>query len=135
MKLGHRAMQPKDINECVEIIATHPLNVQRYGPWFKHLADAWRLVVQTESGAPLVIQRGSDPNSPILMVGISVLVQDDLPWELKKPPHFWLGPELVRRITAGKPPLLTRHQLRDANSRDGLNLLVWEGCPRAEHQL
>jgi len=131
MKLRHRAMQAEDIGECVQIIATHPSNAQRYGPWINGLSEAWLRLLQTESGAPVVIQRGEDPRSPILMVGVSVFVHNDFLSEMKTPPHFWLGPELVRRITQGKSPLLTGKQLREANSCGGLNLLVWEGCSRS----
>jgi hypothetical protein len=63
------------------------------------------------------------------MVGVSVFVQDDFLSEMKQPPHFWLGPELIRRMTQGESPLLSGKQLREANSCGGLNLLVWEGCP------
>lgn len=117
MKLRHRPMQPEDIRESVEIIATHPLAAQRYGPWIKCLPEAWLRLLQTESGAPVVIQRGEDPYSPILMVGVSVFVQDDFMLEMKAPPLSWLGPELVRRITQGKSPLLNEKQLREGNSR------------------
>ena len=131
--LRHRAMEPDDIPECVDIVAAHPLNGPRYGPLIKHLPEAWLRLLQSESGAPVVIHR--EARSPILMVAVSAFVNDDFMVEIKAPPHFWLGPELVRRITRGKSPLLTGKQLREANSGGGLNLLVWEGCPRAEHLL
>jgi hypothetical protein len=65
-------------------------------------------------------------------VNVNVFVNDDFMQELKTPPHFWMGPELTKRIVRGDSPLLSKKQLRDANSRGGLNLIAWEGC--ASHQ-
>jgi len=45
---------------------------------------------------------------------------------MKTPPHFWIGPELAKRMVNGESPVLTGQQLREANSRDGLNLVIWE---------
>jgi hypothetical protein len=53
---------------------------------------------------------------------------------MKRAPHFWIGPELTRRIMADESPLLTGKQLREANSRNGLNMVCWEGPIRLEHE-
>jgi len=68
----------------------------------------------------------------IVAVGVSVFVQDSFVRELKTPPLFWFGAELTKRILRGDSPLLTDRELREANSRDGVNLLVWEACVRPE---
>jgi DNA-binding CsgD family transcriptional regulator len=68
----------------------------------------------------------------MLGVGASVVVSDDFLRDLKAPPFFWIGPELVKRLSrTHDSALLTRTQIREANSRGGLNLLVWHGtvCP------
>ena len=54
--------------------------------------------------------------------------------ELKTPPDFWVGPELTARIVRGICAFLTRKQLREANSRDGLNLVCWENCFLPEYE-
>jgi hypothetical protein len=54
-----------------------------------------------------------------------VFVSDDFLQELKTTPFFWLGPELVKRITGGNSPLLSDAAVREANSTVGLNVLVW----------
>jgi hypothetical protein len=61
------------------------------------------------------------------------MVRDEFLREMKTPPHFWVGPELTRRIVRGQSPVLTSKQLREANSRDGLNLVCWEACIRPEY--
>ena len=66
------------------------------------------------------------------MVGVGVIVNDDFVRDLKTPPHFWLGPELTKRILRGESPLLSEKQIRDANSSGGLNHVVWEGCALRE---
>jgi hypothetical protein len=74
------------------------------------------------------------PHKPICFVGIDVIVNDDFVRELKTPPHFWAGPELTKRILRDDSPLLSEKEIRDANSRGGLNLVVWEGCARCEFE-
>jgi len=75
-----------------------------------------------------VFHAGEDEQAPICLFGFSVVVNDDFVLEMKSQPPFWVGPELTRRVINGESPILTDKQLREANSRDGMNLLIWEGC-------
>src|SRR5580698_2416607 len=111
MNLSQRAMQTRDIPECVQIIAQHPLVAARYGPLIRHLGDAWRRLLDDEARIAIVIRDGEAPSAYACFCGISVFVNDDFINEMKKPPHFWIGPELVRRFLAGSRPLLTGKQL------------------------
>ena len=61
-------------------------------------------------------------------MGVGVFVHDDFMREVKSPPLFWFGAELARRVVRGRCPVLSDQEVRDANSRGGLSLLVWEGC-------
>jgi hypothetical protein len=133
MKLRHRPMQPADIRECVDIVANHPVIGPRYGPAIEHLPEAWLRLLQCESLRTDVIRDGESPSAPICLFGVSAIVRDDFLCEMKTPPHFWLGPELTRRIIRGESPLLTGKQLREANSRGGLNLVCWEAGVRPEY--
>src|SRR5579862_8688740 len=72
-----------------------------------------------------------DEREPICLFGFGVAVHDDFIAEIKKLPSFWVGPEITRRLIKGESPVLTDKQLRKANSWDGMNLLIWEGCARA----
>ena len=119
MQLRHRAMQPGDIRECVDIIANHPVIGPRYGATIEHLPEAWLRLLQCEGMAAVVVQDGEGSQAPICLSGVSVIVRDDFLLEMKTPPLFWVGPELTRRIMRGESPLLTGKQLREANSRDG----------------
>ena len=134
MKLSHRPMQPEDIPECLEIVANHPVIGQRYGSAIKDLPQAWLRLIQSEAGSTMVAHDGDDPRARICMFGITIIVQDDFLRDLKTPPHFWVGPELTRRIMRGESPALTNEQIRKANSQDGLNLVCWEGCVHPEYE-
>ena len=134
MQLRHRAMQPDDIRECVDIIANHPVIGPRYGAAIEHLPEAWLRLLQCEAKLANVIYADEGSQAPICFSGVTVIVRDDFLLEMKKPPHFWVGPELTRRIMRGKSPLLTGKQLREANSRGGLNLVCWESCMRPEYE-
>ena len=134
MHLRHRAMQPGDIRECVDIIANHPVISSRYGPMIEHLPEAWLRLLQGEARIATVVYGGEGSGASIYSYCISAIVPDDFLAEMKRPPHFWIGPELTRRITADESPLLTGKQLREANSRNGLNMVCWEGPVRPEYE-
>ena len=135
MKLSHRAMRPEDISECVDIVANHPVIGPRYGPMIEHLAAAWLSLLQCEAAATMVVRADEGSRAPVCFVGVSVFLRDNFVGELKTPPHFWVGPELTKRMMVERAsPLLTGKQLRDANSRDGMNLVVWEGCARPGYE-
>ena len=132
--MRYRPMQPNDVRESVEIIAKHPVISSRYGSTIVDLAAAWLRLLSSGAGSAWVFFAEEDPRAPICFVGVGAIVNDDFVRELKLQPHFWLGPELTKRLLRGDSPLLTEKQLRDANSRGGLNQIVWEGCPRREFE-
>jgi DNA-binding CsgD family transcriptional regulator len=125
-------MQPGDVQEAAEIIAQHPVIGPRYGSAIADLPTAWLRILATEAATTFVLQAEEADDAPICGANVTVIVSDDFVREIKTPPLFWVGPELTKRILRGNSPLLSETQLRDANSRGGLNLLVWEGCPRHE---
>jgi hypothetical protein len=133
MHLSHRPMQPGDIRECVDIVANHPVIGPRYGPAIKHLAEAWLRLLDSDALNTDVIHAEDGSDAPICLFGVSAIVRDDFLCEMKTPPHFWLGPELTRRVLKGQSPLLTGKQLREENSRGGLNLVCWEAGVRPEY--
>jgi hypothetical protein len=60
---------------------------------------------------------------------VGVFVRDEFIRELKSPPQFWFGPELAKRALRTDSPVLSDREVREANSREGLNELVWETLP------
>ena len=134
MNLRHRPMRPEDIRECVDIVANHPVIGPRYGATIEHLPEALLRLLQCEAGIAVVVHAEEDGHPPICFSGVTAMVQDDFLREMKTPPHFWVGPELTRRIVRGESPFLTGKQLREGNSRGGLNLVCWESCMRPEYE-
>jgi hypothetical protein len=127
-------MKPRDVRECVEIVAKHPAIGPRYGNRIGDLSKVWLRLLTCEAQTASVFQEDDDPRAPICFVGFPMFVTDDFVREMKAPPLRWIGPELMERILGGNSPVLSNRQFREANSRDGLNLLVWEGCMRPEFE-
>lgn len=130
MTIHHRPMEPKDVRECADIVAAHPVIGPRYGDRIGDLSKAWLRLFGCEAKIASVFQNGDGPRAPICGVGVSVFLRDDFVREMKTPPFHWIGPVLMRRILDDDSPVLSDRQFREANSRGGLNLLVWEGCFR-----
>ena len=131
MGLQHRPMRPKDVAECAEIIATHPVLGPRYqGRAKADLLPAWLRLLGSEAMKAAVFEESEGTRLAIRGFGISVFVTDNFVRELKTPPLFWFGPELAKRILRGDSPVLSEKQIREANSKEGLNLVVWEALPR-----
>ena len=128
MSFRARQMQPKDVRECAEIIAAHPVIGARYGPAISDLRVAWLQLLRSKAKTATVFEKLEESRARLCFVGVSVFVSDDFIRELKTPPLCWFGPNLAKRIARGDSPLLSEKQFADANTRGGLNLLVWEGC-------
>ena len=134
MIFTHCPMQPEDIPECVNLMASHPIFGPRYGREIEILPEAWLRLLRSEAKITAVIRAGEGPRTPIVCAGITSIVKDDFLCDLKTPPHFWIGPELARRIVKGESPLVTGKQLQEANTSGGLNAICWEACTRAGYE-
>jgi hypothetical protein len=135
MSIRHRPMRPKDLRECVELVATQPFVGPRYGDSISNLHLAWlRLLSSNGFCSTSVIEEETEGARPrMLGVGVSVFISDDFLRELKTPPFFWIGPKLANRVARGDDSgLLSHKEVQEANSRGGLNLLIWHGAIRAE---
>jgi hypothetical protein len=123
-------MEARDVGECAEIVAKHPVIGPRYGSRIRDLPAAWQRLLACEAKHMVVFCADGHPRPPICFVGVSIFVTDDFVRELKASSGFWMGPELVKRILRGDSPVLMESQLVEENSRGGLNLIIWEGCFR-----
>lgn len=126
--IRHRLMRTSDIGECVELVASHPVQGARYGKAIADLPAVWlRLLTCGIPNTSSVLEAKAGARSKIVGVGVSAFVSDDFMRQLKSPPSFWIGPELTKSVKRGDSPLLTERQIREANTRGGLNLAVWQG--------
>ncbi len=132
MPVRHRPMESKDVRESAEIIAEHPVLGPRYkGAATEALCPAWLSLLGSPAMQAAVFEETEGSRVRIRGFGLSVFVCDEFVRELKTPPLFWFGPELAKRIVRRNSPVLTEKQVRAANSKDGLNVVVWEALPRA----
>lgn len=115
MALRYRPMQPRDVRECVRIVAKHPVIGPRYGNAIRELGPAWLCLLGSEAMITAVFEESEGTQVTVWAVGVSIIVQDDFLWELKKPPFSWFGPKLAKQIAGGDSPLLSDKQLREAN--------------------
>ena len=132
MPLRYRPMQPRDVSECAEIVAAHPVIGQRYANRIADLRRAWLDLHGRLAHTAVILEEGDGPKWRACGVGVSVFVSDDFLRELKTPPFFWYGPELARRTVSGNSPLLSDQEVRQKNVCGGLNVVCWEGCLRPE---
>ena len=127
-------MEPGDVRECVDLIANHPVIGPRYGRMVECLPKVWLSLIERDASRAAVFYADDGPHAPICFFGDTAVVHDDFVREMKTPPHFWIGPELTRRIAGGESPILSSKEFREANSRGGLNLVCWENCPRSGYE-
>jgi hypothetical protein len=120
-------MQETDVDACVGVIEAMPAIARRYGPAIAALRLAWRHLIRREAMRTAVFEEVEGGRTRVWGVGVGVFVHDAFVHALKRPPMFWFGPELARRATRSDSPILSDGEVREANSTNGLNLLVWEG--------
>lgn len=133
MTLRYRQMRPNDVGRCVDILAAHPVNRPRYGSAISELGKTWLRLLGSEAFTAVVFEELHGDKFDFLGAGVSVFVSDAFLREIKTPPFFWIGPEIVRRISRGDSPVLSDRQLREANTRGELNLIGWHAVTSVEN--
>ncbi|MEO8810455.1 MAG: hypothetical protein ABI386_09445 [Rhodanobacter sp.] len=126
MLLGWRPMQLADVCACMDIIAADPVIGPRYGAALEDLGYAWRHLLGSAAMTTSVFVRSDRNRQEVVGFSVSVFVSDRCIREIKTPPLSWFGPELAKRVGGRNSPILTDSEVRDANSGEGLNELVWE---------
>ena len=134
MNVRHHSMLPEDIPECMELLRSHPIIGPRYEPVIEHLPEAWLRLLRCEAciNALVYVDAGL---RPLCCIGLSVIVREDFIKELKTPPHFWIGPEMIRRIARGESPVLTDKEVRQGNSGSGLSMVCWDAWVRPGYEV
>jgi hypothetical protein len=134
MRLRRRPMLPRDAQPCAELIASQPLESERYGQLAEQLPSAWKQCLRCGSLITVVLEDMESGKPSLQGFGVSVFVTDEFTYSCKMPAMRWIGPELVRCLMRGESPVLGPKEIRDANSSDGLNLASWASilCPQNE---
>ena len=123
MPISHRPMRSRNVGECVEIVASHPIVGPRYGKAISDLRTVWLRLLGRGAFRAVVFEDTEDSHLRMAGVGVSAFVSDDFLLALKTLLFFWVGPELVKRFMRGDSPLLSDKELRKANRNGGLNLV------------
>ena len=129
MPLQWRPMQANDVAGCAKIIAAHPVIGPRYGPAIKDLPRCWLRLLGSEAMTTAVFEEVEKGRATLAGVGVGVFVRDEFVREMKATPQFWIGAELTSRALRADSPVLSDKEVREANSGEGLNELVWETLP------
>lgn len=132
LPLRWRPMEPADVDECVNIVSAHPVIGPRYGADIDDLRCAWSRLLGSAAMIGAVFEQLDQKRARIVAIGVGIFVRDEFIREIKTPPLLWFGPELARRVMGPDSPVLTDTEVRDANSGDGLNALVWEAIEALE---
>lgn len=130
MRVLSHPMATKDVQTCVELLAAHPVERHRYGQLLKCLPNVWKNLLRSESIISSVMRDEEACPSDLRAYGVSAFVTDEFLRRCKTPHPRWIGRELVQQISGGDSPVLTAKGIREANSRDGLNLVAWAGHVR-----
>jgi hypothetical protein len=125
-------MLTSDIQTCAELIASHPLERKRYGKLANELSSAWEQSLRAGALITGVIEDVDAVKPSLQGFGVNTFVTDEFVRYCKAPAMRWIGPGLVRRLMRGQSPILAPKAIRNANSRDGLNLASWAAflCPK-----
>lgn len=134
MRLTLRPMLVRDVDGCVQLLASHPAERHRYGSLLSLLSSVWKSLLGRDSLITSVLEDAEAPTRHPQAFGVSTFVTDEFLHLCKMPHPLWIGRELVRRNSCRDSPVLTPNEVRNANSRDGLNLVTWTGlvCPLRE---
>lgn len=127
MRLRHRASTASDFHSWMR----HSNVRSRYGDTFARLAYVWADLLNAGCSTSCVVEDlDAAPGDALLGIGVSVFLTDDFIQYVKSSSFFWIGPELILRISRRESPILDPAAIRHANSNDGLNLFVWEADAR-----
>jgi hypothetical protein len=134
MRLRRRPMLLRDAQPCAALIASRPLESNRYGQLAEHFPSAWKQYLRSGSLITVLLEDLESGKPSLQGFGVSVFVTDEFLHSCKMPEMRWIGPELVRCLVRGESPVLGPKAIRDANSGEGLNLASWAAilCPQDE---
>lgn len=123
MRLRRRPAQACDLRSCVQHLTVRG----RYGSLFERLPEIWCALLRREALLSAVVEDLDAPEGRRAVgLGVSVFLADDFVEEAKTPPLFWIGPELVRRVSGDASPILDSTAIGRANSGGGLTVFMWE---------
>ena len=131
MYLHRRPMLVEDVPACVELMTGHPVARLRYGERVNRLAALWQQLLCGRLLSATVVESTQSDGRTLKAFSISTFVTDEFVHECKSP-LAWMGPALMSALEQGNSPILAPKAVRDANSREGLNLMSWAATLRQQ---
>jgi hypothetical protein len=101
-------MLVKDVEGCVQLLASHPVERHRHGSLLARLSSVWKNLLRSESIITSVLEDAETPGRHPQAFGVSAFVADDFLQQCKIPNPVWIGRELVHRISRGDSPVFRR---------------------------
>lgn len=122
MRLEFRRPDFSELPECLTLIA----DSFAYDCAEKeHLLRLWREVLERRCGESSVVESADRaPAERLLAFGMSIFVTDEFMCEVRAGILPYVGRHVLERWLHGRSPLLTLRQICDANSGEGLNILI-----------
>ena len=74
MAIHWRPMQPKDVRECSEIVAAHPVIGPRYGSALSKLCPAWSSLLGSDAAIMVVFEEIKGSRKVVCGAGVAVFV-------------------------------------------------------------
>jgi len=129
MDLSYSPMRAGDIPACVALVKADPIVGPRYGSAIELLPAVCARLLGQESFRAVVFRASDRNDTRIIWMRLAAFVTSDFMRRLKTAPMVWIGPELLQRVSQGRSPLLSGHEVAKANSiSDGLNLVTLGGA-------
>lgn len=123
MDLACRLMEDKDWEESLRLLQDGYL-VGYTEEARDALPSFWRQLVRENIWNAMVVEDLSRPSDRIVMVGVTVFINDQFVQEAKEGGVPFVGARLVERVLQGQSPLLDAKAIRRANARGGLNVFL-----------
>jgi hypothetical protein len=106
MRIRRRSMLLPDVQKCAEQIASHPLELKRYGKLASRLSAVWKGSLRSGSLIASVLEDADSDKPCVVGFGVSTFVTDEFLRHCMMPSLRWIGPELVRSLTQDESPVL-----------------------------
>jgi DNA-binding CsgD family transcriptional regulator len=135
MKFRRRPMQPGDVEKCLELITDHPDFTLQYGGQTQLLRKVLQQLLGSDGFLARIFEVVDGDEVKLLGLGGIVFLTEEFVARAKKPPHFWIAPELMRELLGGKQPHLSDLNIKADNSSEGLTVYSWPLGFRHEYLL
>ncbi len=121
MHLLYRSITPPDYAQFLEMMPPGFPGTQK--EWAR-LPEFWNTITRPSGSASLVEDQTGTPQARVQSWGMTAFVTPAFAQEIKTSLPPYIGWQMFQRWLANASPILSAEQVRDANSREGLHLVI-----------